>query len=383
MAKAIGFDFKDNKYYIEDPKYQNLYKFMWNDSSRIPGGDTEICKTSTFNKENKSKESNRSYSFRVAGLQDKYTAEKKVNDENKEKICQQLIKNFNIQNKNQFREKFYNEACSGDGGEAAKITRLHSSSLCAFLFFYNVNNDNKISIEIENGKICEFDEVYFEIKNTVIKKRKPSNIDVVLISKSSRIILYLESKFAEYYLSNGSIEVSSDYLCKEDCKIGHQLYKQISNDIDFKKIGLKINFDSGKDGVFKIESNKNIEDINNKKKYVSYCGGIKQMISHYIGLYNFVNGEIFDQDSRNKKLKDLFDSGFSIYLGEILFDFDNEKIIKFREDYEKKYEKLAGLLNNSTNNTSKTKVKCLSEVKYYSDLKKFVNPTIKNFYFGE
>ena len=104
------------------------------------------------------------------------------------------------------------------------------------------------------------------------------------------------------------------------------------------------------------------------------------MISHYIGLSNFVKETNLDRDSRNIELKKLFDSGYSIYLGEILFDFDNDDIKPFREDYKQKYEKFAKLINDKI---KKIQIRCLEKTLNYSDLKEFVNPTIKKFYFGE
>ena len=229
----------------------------------------------------------------------------------------------------------------------------------------------------------EFDEVYFETKNKVVKNRKPSNIDVVLVSNSSKTILYLESKFSEYYLSNGSVEVSADYLSEENCMLGKQIYE---NEDIINSIGLNRTENNDDKTVFKIDSDKNING-----KYKSYCGGIKQMISHYIGLANFVNESIYCRDSRNKelnkKLKKLFDSGYSIYLGEILFNFDNEEIIKYREDYREKYKELARLLNDFSNN-SKIKIECLGDVLLYSqeEIKNYIkenNSLIFDFYFGK
>ena len=305
-------------------------------------------------------------------------------DFNGSSIINGLKRTFKITN-NDF-DYLFDQACSGSGKEENRITVLRSSSLCALLFFHNVSK-KPINIPIDDNKTVRFNEVFFEVQNTVISYRNPSNIDIVLVSKEDKIILYLESKFAEYYLSNGSIEVSTGYLCKEDCKVGHQLYKQISNDIVFKRIGLKINYDSGKDGVFKIESEKNIADKNNKKKYVSYCGGIKQMISHYIGLANFVDETLCKDDkyNRNEKLYSYYhDENYKVYLGEILFDFENSNITPFMEDYKEKYHELAKYLNK----IQPEKITCLKDVLLYSqkEIKNYIkdnNSLIFDFYFGK
>ena len=293
-------------------------------------------------------------------------------DFGKSDICKSLKKTFNISNSN--FDCLFEQACSGSGGEKENFSILRSSALCAFLFFHNVS---KIPVKISiNNKKVSFNEVYFEIKNTVITR--PSNIDIVLVSSDCKIILYLESKFAEYYLSNGSTDISTAYL-------NNKIAKSFYNDTILAKFNFFSNYKTftikrnGKEEeVFKVDS-KPSENF----RYKSYVEGIKQMISHYIGLYNFVNDKdkFFNQDSRNKKLKDLFDSGYSIYLGEIIFDFENNDNIKpFREDYKEKYKEFAKLINDKS---KKTQIYCLPKVLYYSKFKDFINPTIRKYYFGD
>ena len=54
-------------------------------------------------------------------------------------VSESLANNFGIEKeKYLFIEKF-GMSCSGTGGELKKITTLHSSSLCALLFFFNVD----------------------------------------------------------------------------------------------------------------------------------------------------------------------------------------------------------------------------------------------------
>lgn len=66
-----------------------------------------------------------------------------------------------------------------------RIARLHSSSLCALLFFYNVSKKNPYSMEIE-GENYAFTYSRFEYQNTVIEGRNPSNMDVVLVGTEER-----------------------------------------------------------------------------------------------------------------------------------------------------------------------------------------------------
>ena len=57
-------------------------------------------------------------------------------------VGDKIALSFDInKNKDTFAKKFQ-MACSGTGDELKKITTLHSSSLCALLFFFNVDNKN-------------------------------------------------------------------------------------------------------------------------------------------------------------------------------------------------------------------------------------------------
>ena len=123
-----------------------------------------------------------------------------------------LINIFNIKDSTLFEEK-YKMAVGGSGNEGDKITTLHSSSLCALLHFYNVEK-HALTLEFKtknnkNGEIkrrVRFTKSVFEFKSPVIDN--PSNMDVVLIGKDETsnedVVLFLESKFAEYYLSAGT-----------------------------------------------------------------------------------------------------------------------------------------------------------------------------------
>ena len=64
-------------------------------------------------------------------------------------LAEELAERFEIKNNKLFRKKFI-EACSGSGQEAMKITTMHSSSLCALLFFYNVCEGNELVLSLGN-----------------------------------------------------------------------------------------------------------------------------------------------------------------------------------------------------------------------------------------
>ena len=226
-----------------------------------------------------------------------------IEDNYNDRLFDFLVDRFGIVDKALFRKKF-DQAISGDGNEAKKMTSVRSSSLCALLFFYNVEN-KPVTFDIDGQKI-KFDKSYFEVKNKVFNK--PSNMDVVLVSERNEHILFLESKFAEY-LDNSAIEISNTYL---DNKLSKEIYKEA---ID----------------------NKLIDKINGKYKTTKdyqYVGGLKQIISHYVGLQNYKNREdsymrsyYSDDDSRLK----VYDKAkWNIYFTEIVFKL---------KDFETQYER--------------------------------------------
>lgn len=220
--------------------------------------------------------------------------------DSKESKEQLLIDVFNISNVAEFRNK-YKQAVSGAGKEYRRITTLTSSSLCALLCFYNISMN---SIKIDN---ISYDTVMFEIKNRVVDDKHPSNMDIVLISHESKKILFLESKFSEYLARSKAKNISNKYLD------------------DYKKLGLfdeEYIYIDNRDGTFNLETKQN--DF--------YIEGIKQMISHYIGVRNFLK----DRKSLDNRLK-LND--YTVLLGEIVFNAWNNEFDYFSK-YSNAYSKL-------------------------------------------
>ena len=210
-----------------------------------------------------------------------------------------LIKRFGINDKELFKTK-YHEAISGDGQERTRISTLHSSSLIALLCFYSISNVNPIVI-----KGYKFTESYFEVQTKVYKNSK-SNMDVVLRGTDNcgnKVVLFLECKFSEY-LSGGKYDkISKDAY--EDTYKGLGLFN--SNSIN----GVRIT--SEDDGIC-ISSDSPL-----------YCGGVKQMLSHYIGVSNY-------SEQREKALANRTrfkaDPDEKVLLGEIIFDFQREIFTK-------------------------------------------------------
>ena len=225
-----------------------------------------------------------------------------IEDNYNDKLFRFLVSRFGIVDEAHFRIKF-NQAISGDGDEAKKMASVRSSSLCALLFFYNVEK-KPITFKIGEQKI-RFNKSYFEVKNKVYNN--PSNMDVVLVSEDNEHILFIESKFAEY-LDNGTIEISDTYRITEPSK---KIYDKTLNDLLCET-----------NGKYKTT-----------EKY-QYVGGLKQIISHYVGLQNYKKREedymaSYYSDS-DPRLSLYQKANWKIHFTEIVFKLDG-----FEKEYEK------------------------------------------------
>ena len=280
-----------------------------------------------------------SYSFGVPGFTDSLTPEEK-----KKCIADALIKQFAVKDIDTFRYALH-KVCSGSGSEYKKITTLHSSSLCALLHFYNVSPDTSIELDLE-GKPCRFTQVTFEFKNRLTKNSVgASNVDVVLagedLKTGEKVILFLESKFAEYCYGIAKMEkIPSAYL-------GDDMFsRDIYDDNVMAKLGYEKNI-SPDSKYFFIKS-----------KQPGYLQGVKQMVSHYVGVRNLLmdlekgSDTVFRGcDDKEKSIKKMIRDGARVYFGGILFD---RKIgvlpisgsgSNYAKDYQKRYYELAAVLN--------------------------------------
>jgi len=254
-------------------------------------------------------------------------------------VFERLKDIFEIEDTDLFKKKF-DEAVSGDGSELLNMLTIWSSSLCALLCFYNINEDNPLEITIENIE-CKFTEVHFEVKNKVF--RNPSNIDVVLIgkenkeNKENKVILFLESKFAEY-LSKEKYDFSESY-------INYLKEKQVEDVMPI------------------INSYKN-------------PGLLKQLIAHYIGLDHFTNDKFysFHKDEERYNVYKFYheNKDVHVFLKEIIFNNDNDEV----NEYINKLEEVEKHL------TWNDKVKVLSPTTYQDFFKDHfkMNPRVKEFY---
>lgn len=247
--------------------------------------------------------SENSFCFEV-GMKPSNTAEYK------EHLLQTIKEVFGITN-GSFDEKF-NQAINGAGQEWNELNVFHSSSLLALLCFYNVSKENPLSVDIE-GKACKFITSEFEVSNIIGKnirgKNYSSHIDVKLTGtcEGKSVSLYLESKFSEYVNQRGntSFSYTDDY---------NTIYSKLQGKIE----DLDINI--GSDKITLVQTN--------NKRPARYWQGIKQLVSHNLGM------------------KNCQDDSELIYLGEILYDFrpNISKPHDFFGDYEDIHKQLLDAL---------------------------------------
>lgn len=339
-------------------KLESIYKTMkWDDINYVKM--TEL--TSKYNKDSRA--------FCTLSEEDTVTMLKRV---------------FDINNNN-FNTK-YEQACSGSGQEERRIATLHSSSLCALLFFYNLTEENPLTIHVEGLGDVLFVDVIFEYQNCVIENANPSNIDVTLIGRCNgkNVILFLESKFSEYITGmQKKLNINCAYLQEEISK------------------GLYENWQWNKE----LTMNDKEFSVSISEKE-AYLGGLKQMISHYVGVRKFERGicklrggqnagrdlyNVFNnpkKQAEQEKLRELaLADDVVIVLGSILFDIykndtEHQELQKYGELYRKLMEQI-----------SEDAIQCGSNIlvlknfytyqELFADKKQWTTKQIRKFYFGE
>lgn len=337
---------------FSDRKTSALYECMW-------GGDAFDLPVERTPVRWRGKEIRSKNSYTLAG-----SAERRAD------TCDVLVKEFAIPDPALFREKF-KQSCGGSGGEGSRIATLHSSALCALLFFYPVSKEHPCTLTIE-GKGYTFTESCFEYQNPVLKGGRPSNIDVVLIGRQNgakgQTVLFLESKFAEYYLSSGktSGKISMEYRADP---YGERIYE----DKCLGKMGLAIEPRGSEFFALRAQEN-------------CYPAGLKQMISHYIGVRNRCD-ELEKAGNRDPKDKvaAAIASGAKVLLGEILFPIPLAEAEDCRDAYQEKYEILADILNKQLQEDKMDgKITVIRHLLSYAQLQKGAagKSKINQFYFA-
>ena len=251
----------------------------------------------------------------------------------------------------------YLQATSGDGQEARRIRTLHSSSLLCLLCFYGVSEERPLNLNLE-GRQVTFTSSKFEVKNLVgtdeTGKEHYSNMDVVLtgtdVQTGRKVILFLESKFSEY-LAWGKYSGISNYVYRDT-------YTQLVDGGVLERMGL--NYEECPD-------NPSYSDLASIKGHtLQYAGGIKQMVSHFLGVKNAAAAKHYEE--------------YDIYLGEILFKFPDSI-----EDANQKfnvYDQLYKTLSEGLNQLSEDRFKVLGQCLTYQDVFKDydLDDSVRSFY---
>lgn len=165
------------------------------------------------------------------------------------------------ENKEAFNAAFH-AVTEGAGNEISKINSVVSSALITLLVFYKLyrpKEGQSLTLEV-GGETMSFTRVFFEVRNNVIGH--PSCVDVALVSRDGTTILFLESKLKEMFEDTARVKrYGSSYW---------DLYKQAGIKNAIKCGGITIDKDAN--------------SLVLKSEYPQYLEGVKQSISHLIGL---------------------------------------------------------------------------------------------------
>lgn len=250
----------------------------------------------------------------------------------------------------------YKGATSGKGFEKRRITQLNSSSLLALMCFWRVSD--KFPITIQGIK---YTKVFFEVENKVFDNN--SSVDILLVSEDGNVLLFLESKFTEILNPTTRYWLSDKYF-----PIYNAIESLLAPKISIGNIVTNTRKSMEQD-EFAIKS------PNGEKRYF---GGIKQMISHLIGLLQGPNTE--GKNERTPHLSFYKDRTKKLILGTILFNFSEGNFESAYQNYATLYSgvfeksnveniiKLITNLGNSTIITQRTDIEVLSHPITYQEV---------------
>ena len=299
--------------------------------------------------------------------------------------------------KNFFEDKFnvvidcknYYQVTNGQGSEEKKIGTIYSSSLQSLLVFSSVSKKRPLFLKlgIETYKIIK---VLFEYNNEVIKR--PSSIDVVLISDKNDLF-FVESKLFEpvYGSVDGKMKYTRGNQKGEIINpkvIGISYFKREEKNGYFKKLGLnfedldlmKINHpEEGFENKEQLKIDKYTIGILENNKYV-YPEGIKQTLSHLIGITNFQNNKI--QSNCSNELKEF--NAKSIHFLTIVNDlpcFDGDKNVDDRvRDFKDHLKHVYEIIKKKENEVSSKRIIIHDPISYQ---KLYSMNSGKDSYFGD
>lgn len=225
--------------------------------------------------------------------------------------------------KKEMPKKYQEMFDNGSGGELhSKAEAVHSSSMLSYNFFHWIDDAHPFNWENVN-----YTQVLFEVQMKTIKgSNAPANMDVVLIDEDKKNLLFIESKFTEYFETK-KFELSDSYQNKE---------KWINTKVDWFEI------------------------VNYKpKREFKYKEGIKQLITHLFGIHS----QFVEPCDKFEKIGIDFNS---VNLKFITLIFEPKK--DYKEEHEA-YEHYHSLVNDFSGQIEKVKgLKVVPEWKSYSDL---------------
>lgn len=200
-------------------------------------------------------------------------------------------------------QKMFDDA---DGSELhSKAEAIHSSSMLAYNFFHWIDSSSFMFDDVE------YTQVFFEIQmKTLINSNRPANMDVVLIDKECKNILFIESKFTEFF--DPKPWKLSDKYTKGNA---------YNKDVDWDYI---------------------ITEIKKKLKEYRYKEGIKQLTTHLFGIANLCKKKALDWFNTNNSLRlDEPFSKYSVKFINLIFEPQKESFNNEHNSYEK-YKELFG-----------------------------------------
>lgn len=296
-------DFSKEIAEMTDNKKKQIYSIF----NREAIGDAQLQRT--WNKRYK-KYSKNSYSFKVDGIDNKDV-------KNLDDIQKTLTNVFDIEYPELFKEKL-EQVCNGSGvkGNAKELLTVHSSALCALLFFYAADK-RPLTLSID-GKDNTFTKSFFEWKNKVFND--DFNMDVVLFSEESNALFFLESKFSEYYTATTDFKnipwkyAENEISCSVN-EISRSVYEKLIKATDYKTDFSKIKY---------MENKEERDGFQLQCEQKNYIEGTKQTISHYLGIINYFDDKLSEKNVYAKTIKT--DKNTKFYFGEILFDVGLETL---------------------------------------------------------
>ena len=269
--------------------------------------------------------------------------------------------------------KLYDSVINGEGNEKDKINSIYSSSLQSLVVFHSVDKNHPIKITIDNKELT-FTNVYFEQKNKVIGY--PSSVDVVLTNKDS--VLFIESKLFEIIRNSTDSKelpkvVGVSYLSKRESSY----FNVFGFDKDeLKSTGIHSDKYPIEDKTLNKDDSESITQIEGNT--FVYPEGIKQVLSHIIGITNFAKGNYHDgciRELKEKKFKKFY--FIELYNKLPGFDLEGEdKIEEILNQFERHVKKVFEVV--------KDKVNVVCDIKTYQDIylenKELFNDIVVKYY---